>query len=294
MIIGLFENDFPFLKFLLYIFNKKFKEALPQIHANFTQQQLQDELWIWKWFLTQYLYSFPYEVVVRIWDYVISSNIFSCVSIALAILQYYERQLKDMELTQIVLFLQDFRSNEKVILDKTSEYHLDINRLFSLAKSFGISKDYVNNCAKEYLKKFPDVNIIYLNYYKDFLKHNQQSASNFREQMKIKCSLSNPNNLNLAINNLELSRATEKAYASPDNDPNDKLVQEQKSDQHIIKLKQVNIDSQLNQQINESQDNPTSQQNHQQIKNETQIDPSSTNLQNQQSVIQDQASQFKK
>lgn len=44
--------------------------------------------------------------------------------------------------------------------------------------------------------------------------------------MKIKCSLSNPNNLNLAINNLELSRATEKAYASPDNDPNDKLVQE--------------------------------------------------------------------
>ncbi len=53
--------------------------------------EMPDELWIFKWFTTLFLYSFPLKYAIKFWDYIISETLFNSIKLALAILKRFEK-----------------------------------------------------------------------------------------------------------------------------------------------------------------------------------------------------------
>lgn len=68
LLLGLFEDGFPLSVVYCRLFRWLFRSRLPKLHGRFEQMALADEIWIFKWFMTYYIYSFPFEIVREVWD----------------------------------------------------------------------------------------------------------------------------------------------------------------------------------------------------------------------------------
>lgn len=69
LLLGLYEDGFPLANIYTMIFKNILKRIDPElcnhIYANL---MLDDSVWIFKWFITCYLYSFPIPVIKYVWD----------------------------------------------------------------------------------------------------------------------------------------------------------------------------------------------------------------------------------
>ena len=97
LLMGMFERDFPLLEFYTYIFYEILEEELPVLYQHLKQNQIPDLLWLFKWFLTIFLYSFPGKQVVQIWDFVMTHGLFSMIQIAVGILKVLEAEMLNLD-----------------------------------------------------------------------------------------------------------------------------------------------------------------------------------------------------
>lgn len=58
------------------------------MHAKFKKIGVSNEIWVFKWFMTYYIYSFPFEVVREIWDAVMVKGALMLVYFAVALVMY--------------------------------------------------------------------------------------------------------------------------------------------------------------------------------------------------------------
>jgi len=107
--MGFFEKEFPLLEFYLYIFYHTLEEELPLVHKHLKQQQLPDQLWVFKWFLSIFLYSLPEVQVVRIWDFIMDFGLFGVVQITIAILKIHEKEILELDTVGMDCFLRHLR-----------------------------------------------------------------------------------------------------------------------------------------------------------------------------------------
>lgn len=89
LILGLYEDGFP----LAYIYTSIFKNMLSrldsQLHDHLYNNLMLDEsMWIFKWFITYYIYSFPFNTIKYIWNLVIELGGVALVYYALAIVMH--------------------------------------------------------------------------------------------------------------------------------------------------------------------------------------------------------------
>jgi len=70
---------------------------MPKIIEIFDELMVPSGFWLVKWYMTMYIYAFPVNVCIRIWDYVLAEGIFGLVSIILPILKNFENYLEKME-----------------------------------------------------------------------------------------------------------------------------------------------------------------------------------------------------
>lgn len=69
LLLGLYEDGFP----LAGIFTLLFKNILKRIDEQlfnhiYCSLLLDDSVWIFKWFITLFIYSFPLEIIKYVWD----------------------------------------------------------------------------------------------------------------------------------------------------------------------------------------------------------------------------------
>jgi hypothetical protein len=69
---GLFIEGFPLLHQFIFQFNKIFEKKLPKLKEKFDDIGLAPALWVQKWFMTLFVYSFPLDLCLRIWDNILS------------------------------------------------------------------------------------------------------------------------------------------------------------------------------------------------------------------------------
>lgn len=62
-------------------------------------------LWIQKWYLSIYLYSFPLGVTLRIWDKIIAEGNFFIFKFAIGFLSLYEKELLALDMSGMNDFL---------------------------------------------------------------------------------------------------------------------------------------------------------------------------------------------
>ena len=106
------------------------KQYYPKLAENIVRMVLPKEIWIFQWFLTFYLNSFPVDVCKIFWDYIlVSPEPFAIVYLALGIIdQVYHHLIKLKEDNDFGLFFQKLKTKEFFIKN------VNLNKLFLKAK----------------------------------------------------------------------------------------------------------------------------------------------------------------
>ena len=87
---GFYEKDFPLLMLYMKVFNDLFKEWIPELHCHFQNLGIIESLWVQKWFMTCFLYSFPLGLCIRMWDNILAFGTRFIFNLSLAILGLLE------------------------------------------------------------------------------------------------------------------------------------------------------------------------------------------------------------
>lgn len=85
--IGLYEDDFPLVKLYCEVFWLLLEKKMPNIYTILKKSYITDELWLFQWFITLFLYNFPLEFAKIFWDFMISKKEMAPVLISLGIIK---------------------------------------------------------------------------------------------------------------------------------------------------------------------------------------------------------------
>lgn len=87
MFLGLYEDNFDLNRLYCELFWNLVKRKLPKLYNSLSKTELIDDLWIFQWFMTLFIYSFPVEIICFFLGYVVTEKKFSMVRIAYGIVK---------------------------------------------------------------------------------------------------------------------------------------------------------------------------------------------------------------
>ena len=86
LLLGLYEDGFPLANIYTNIFKNMLRRLDGTLHNHIYNNLMLDEaMWIFKWFITCFIYSFPLEVVKYVWDVVVERGGLGLVYLAVSI-----------------------------------------------------------------------------------------------------------------------------------------------------------------------------------------------------------------
>jgi hypothetical protein len=91
MLIGLYEDDFPLCKLNCSLFWLLTKKLCPAAYEALKAANLPDELWIFQWFITFFIYSFPLSYIQQFLNFIVVKRYFASVRLAVAVVQCLEK-----------------------------------------------------------------------------------------------------------------------------------------------------------------------------------------------------------
>merc|ERR1711991_397467 len=83
-----------------------------RLHDHFADLGIEPAFYASHWFLTLYAYQFPVPLVCRIWDLFISEGWKIVFKVAIALLQWEERQLVGMSMENVLLLVKTIHENK--------------------------------------------------------------------------------------------------------------------------------------------------------------------------------------
>lgn len=94
LVLGLYEDGFPLARVLAAIFSGMLKRLDPALHNHlYSELALDDSSWVFKWFITFFVYSFPLPIVRLVWNTVTELGAIGLVYFALALVLQLRCQL---------------------------------------------------------------------------------------------------------------------------------------------------------------------------------------------------------
>ena len=160
---GLYEPGFPLLHFLCFAFGRFLELTYKNVFDKLKKIKFPPELWVSKWFLSFFIIVLPLEFILRIFDFLILTDVFGLIYIALILVGQLENfilksnfgelcnSLQNKEILGKLLNFTDF-ANKLKIIEFDKKYRKKILEVYYLS---------LKNNAK---KKFKY-------YYQHFKKH---------------------------------------------------------------------------------------------------------------------------
>lgn len=145
-LLGLYEDGFPLSNCYTAMFGNVLKRTDPQLHQHlFSKLALDSSIWVFKWFLTYYIYSFPFEVIKYIWNLVVEIGGIGLVAFAVALVTQMREDLLGLqdpcdasiyfqELKNIEIFNE--RAKISIVLERANQIKLCSFDLKGLGDSF--------------------------------------------------------------------------------------------------------------------------------------------------------------
>ena len=93
LLIGLYEDSFPLARVYCSLFWKLLEKRLPRTALKIRNSSVPDETWIFQWFISMFLYSFPVKFIKRFMDYVICKKECSMVTLAIGIVHTLKQDI---------------------------------------------------------------------------------------------------------------------------------------------------------------------------------------------------------
>ena len=106
---GLFEYEFPLVVDLCKEFHRILNERLPEVHKFFLDIELDDNLWLTKWFMTLFSYSFHLDCVIRIWDCLFAFGLGYMINIALGLIEFIKSDMLGKTLPDMLEYLPELK-----------------------------------------------------------------------------------------------------------------------------------------------------------------------------------------
>lgn len=103
--------------------------------------------------MTLFLYNFPPQPCSRLWDYLITNNIFSIIKLIVPLLDVFKQKL--LLTSDIVDFMDIFNamtSNTSDLTDPASPYYLNLTEIVKKANLVKLDKKMISKYAKLYLE----------------------------------------------------------------------------------------------------------------------------------------------
>ena len=130
--IGLYEDNFPLVTFYCEVFWNLLEKKVPAVHKVLKKSYISDDLWLFQWFISLYLYNFPLEFVKKVWDFIICKKEMAVVLIALGIIKSLKKEILEVDFQDEIDFL-DFVNQFKNI--EFVKKYLNLKKIFTYANS---------------------------------------------------------------------------------------------------------------------------------------------------------------
>ena len=85
--IGLYEDNFPLVTFYCEVFWNLLEKKMPVVFKVLRKNYITDDLWLFQWFISLYLYNFPLEFAKIVWDFILCKKEMAVVLVALGIIK---------------------------------------------------------------------------------------------------------------------------------------------------------------------------------------------------------------
>lgn len=112
--IGLYEDNFPLVQLYCEVFWVLLEKKMPKVYAILRKNYITDDLWLFQWFISLFLYNFPLEFVKKVWDFIVCKKEMGVVLIALGIIKSLKKELVEIQFQDDIDFL-DFVNQFKRI-----------------------------------------------------------------------------------------------------------------------------------------------------------------------------------
>lgn len=142
---GFYEDSFPLYHQFVYIFSVLFEERQPELKEHLDMVGMMPAVWLQKWFMTLFLYSFPMHICIRVWDNMLVEGSVFMLKFPLAIMEQYETTLLEMDLEAINDFFESLNSEDK--LDESS---IDAEVIIQRARSMKVSHEEIKELRARY------------------------------------------------------------------------------------------------------------------------------------------------
>ena len=83
---GFYAENFPLLTQYQNVFNELFEDYIPDLYNHFKNEGFPESMWLSKWFMSCFLYSFPFGLCIRIWDNLMAHGTQFIFNVGIAIL----------------------------------------------------------------------------------------------------------------------------------------------------------------------------------------------------------------
>lgn len=117
--IQLFDESFKLIKSYTSKFHEVLKSLDPTLSEHISSIGLDDSLYIFKWLITLFTYSFSFKTVLRFWDVLLNSDLKFSVNISLSIILSISSALQSKQLDECLSFLESIEVNPDEILAKS-------------------------------------------------------------------------------------------------------------------------------------------------------------------------------
>lgn len=104
----LFINDMPGLHMHLYQFERLLEDLEPALYCHLSRRQVTPHLYATQWFLTLFAYRFPLQLVLRIYDLILSEGLEAILKFGIVLMQKNAATLLGMnDMVALTSFLRD-------------------------------------------------------------------------------------------------------------------------------------------------------------------------------------------
>ncbi|KAI3794040.1 hypothetical protein L1987_36665 [Smallanthus sonchifolius] len=126
---GLYLEGLPLVQQYLFQFDILMREYMPKLGEHFTQEAINPSMYGSQWFITVFSYSFPFHLVLRVWDVFLNEGVKIVFKVGLALLKYCHDDLVNLPFEKLMHALRNF-----------SDDALNPDKLLPMAYSFKVSK----------------------------------------------------------------------------------------------------------------------------------------------------------
>lgn len=113
--LGAFEKGLPLIHFLEFLCMHRFEKKSTKLFAIFKKLSIVNSIWITKWILTMFTYTFNLKICARIWDFILLEGVIcGILKLIVPIIMNYEKHLLENQGSDLMImeFMQEMTNQQ--------------------------------------------------------------------------------------------------------------------------------------------------------------------------------------